>query len=715
MRLELLAPLFADVLRIKGVGEHLASCIARLTGRTQEGKPPRIRDLLFHLPTSIIDRRFMPPLNQAPENRVCTFEVTIDVHIPPPTGKRGQRITKLPYRVICSDGTGSITLTFFNPRGDYLTKQLPAGETRVISGKVERGTHGLQMSHPDYIVPVAQKKLVASIEPIYPLTGGVSNKQLLWIMREALSQAPALPEWCDAHWIRKQAWPSWKAAIKKAHRPESLQEIGASPARSRLAYDELLANQLALNFARQRVRKQSGTVIEEGGELIKKLEAALPFQLTQGQREVIAEVDADMRSGARMVRLLQGDVGSGKTMVALMAMARVVAAGKQAALMAPTEILARQHAATFTKLLEPLGVRVVLLTGTIGKPKDREALRVEIASGKVAMVIGTHALFQESVAFQDLGLVVVDEQHRFGVAQRMQLADKAQVPPHILLMTATPIPRTLTMTAYGDMDSSILREKPKGRQKIDTRAVMLERAPEVVEGLRRAIADGNKVYWICPLVEEQDEETADTIKDDLAAAEERYKEFKTIFGPRVGLVHGRMKPEAREPVMQGFAGDKYDILVATTVVEVGVDVPAATVMVIEHAERFGLSQLHQLRGRVGRGSKPSNCILLYRHPCGEVAEQRLRIMRETEDGFRIAEEDLRLRGAGDVLGTRQSGLVNFRFADLLRDRELVLAARDDAKLILNQDAELTSERGCALRILLYLFEYDQNIKFLRSG
>lgn len=708
-RPDILSPLFADVQRIKGVGEHLAACLGRLLHRDAKAASS-YRDMLFHLPVAVIDRRFSPALNEAPDGVVATFEVDIISHHPPPHGRR-----HMPYRILCANDTGRLNLAFFHVKGDYLEKQHPVGESRVVSGRVEYFGGLPQISHPDYIVAGHEKWKVAKLEPIYPLTAGLTNKQMAWLTDAALKAVPQLPEWCDPSYIRQQGWGDWKASISAAHRPQNQAEVDSSPARARLAYDELLANQLALALARGRTRKQAGLVVASSGALRQKMEAALPFTLTSGQRDVLAEMAEDMASGGRMLRLLQGDVGSGKTVVAMLAMAGVIEMGKQAALMAPTDILARQHAALFTRLLQPLGLRVMLLTGKVGTPKERAAMRAEVAAGAVDIVIGTHALFQESVSFKDLALVVVDEQHRFGVAQRMQLAEKAVIPPHILLMTATPIPRTLTMTVFGDMDSSVLREKPAGRQPVDTRAMPLEKVPEVVAALHRAIAEGNKVYWICPLVEEAEADAVADAKADLAAAEARHKAFVAEFGDRVGLVHGRMKPDAREPVMQGFAGDRYDILVATTVVEVGVDVPDATIMVIEHAERFGLSQLHQLRGRVGRGSRKSSCILLYRHPAGEVGEQRLRIMRETEDGFRIAEEDMRLRGAGDVLGTRQSGLPDFHFADLARDTTLVLAARDDVKLILHQDAKLESPRGQALRTLLYLFSYDENIRYLRSG
>lgn len=704
-RPDILLPLFLPVSRIKGVGKHLEACLSHLFHKEN----PICRDTLFHLPVSVVDRRAAPPLHSLREPVIATYEIQVEEHQPPP--RKGK-----PYRVICRHTSGMLVITFFRVKGDYAVSALPVGKTRVVSGRVERFGHEIHMPHPDYIVVPEERWKVERMEPVYPLTAGLSGRQLERIIREVLQQTPELTEWLERSFLKQQQWLSWKEAIRCAHHPASVEEAeGNGSACNRLAYDELLANQLALALARRHMRHQRGRVVPSGSLLRERMEKALPFQLTQGQQAVLRDITADMTSGNRMLRLLQGDVGSGKTVVAMLAMADVVAQGQQAALMAPTDILARQHASLFQCVLEPLGVRVVLLTGKTGTAKEREELRARVAMGDADIVIGTHALFQESTQFHDLALVVVDEQHRFGVTQRMQLAEKAKIPPHILLMTATPIPRTLTMTAFGDMDNSILSEKPAGRQPVDTRALPLERVDEVISGLHRALVSGNRIYWICPLVEENTD-TPENLGSDLAAAEARYQMFCDVFGAdTVGMVHGRMKPEEREPVMSAFARGDYRILVATTVVEVGVDVPEATVMVIEHAERFGLSQLHQLRGRVGRGSRKSSCVLLYQHPCGEIGEQRLRIMRETEDGFRIAEEDMRLRGAGDVLGVRQSGMPDFYFADLMRHREWVLAARDDVKLILHRDPELQSDRGKALRILLYLFSYDENIRFIRSG
>ncbi len=720
MRPSNLFPLFADVTALKGVGPGVRKALKRLVGISDalpglrggpEAKGPMVRDLLFHLPSGLVDRRYTSPLMTAPEGVTATFVVTVDEHIPPGGGKYGAR--GRPYKITCSDESGgTITLVFFNPRGDYLEKMLPVGAKRVISGKTEKFDYHLQMTHPDIIAPVEELEDIKRVEPVYPLTQGISNRQLTKLMQQVEKRIPDLPEWIERRYLSQQYWRNWKQAMVSIHHPQSEKELLAEDlSRQRLAFDELLANQLALGLVRERTKKKPGYPIRGSNVMRHKTLKELPFALTSGQDRVLAEIDEDMASGNRMIRLLQGDVGSGKTVVALLAMLRVVENGKQAGLMVPTEILGRQHFAFIESIASKVGVRVALLTGSI-KGKQRAELLGAIEMGLVDIVIGTHALFQEKIVFKDLALIVVDEQHRFGVAQRLALTAKGKS-PHLLLMTATPIPRSLTMTFYGDMDSSLLTEKPSGRPKIDTRAIPLSRAEEVIAGLKRVIGSGNKVYWICPLIEENTEENNFAL--DLAAAEARHREFSQRFGDVVGLMHGRMKGDDREKVMSGFVGNQYDILVATTVVEVGVDVPDATIIVIEHAERFGLAQLHQLRGRVGRSDKPSTCILLYTDKCGDIAKERLRVIRETDDGFRIAEEDLRLRGSGEILGTKQSGMPEFHFANILQQGELLRAARDDVKMILQNDAELKTPRGEALRTLLYLFEYDETIRFLHSG
>ncbi len=693
LRPEILFPLFAPVTSLPGVGPRGAKAIETLAG-------PQVVDLCWHLPSAVIDRRYAPIIAEAEPDRVATLTLRVGQHLAP-------RNPRQPYRVACFDDSGEISLVFFHAHADYLTKMLPEGETRVVSGKLERFGGRLQMTHPDHIGPLEELARMKSVEPVYPLTGGLTLKPLGKAIRAALDCAPEPPEWLDAALLAREGWPAWRAALTAAHAPEGPEALSPlTPARRRLAYDELLANQLALALMRHHQRAQHGRSLRGDGRLRAKVIAALPFELTASQRQAGTEIAADMASESRMLRLLQGDVGSGKTVVALLAMMEAVEAGAQAAIMAPTEILARQHFHTLAPLTQAAGVGIELLTGR-DKGKVRNAALERLASGESALAVGTHALFQQEVAFHDLALAVIDEQHRFGVHQRLTLASKGRA-VDVLVMTATPIPRTLVLTSYGDMEVSRLTEKPAGRQPIDTRAMPLERLHDVIDGVARALDGGAKGYWVCPLVEESE-------VSDLAAAEARARELTQRFGDRVGLVHGRMKGKDKDAVMKDFAEGPLALLVATTVIEVGVDVPAASIMVIEHAERFGLAQLHQLRGRIGRGAERSSCLLLYQSPLGDTARARIQILRETDDGFRIAEEDLRLRGAGELLGTRQSGVPEFRLADLAVHDELLAVARDDARLILGTDPDLTGPRGPALRVLLYLFERDAAVKYLRSG
>ena len=565
------------------------------------------------------------------------------------------------------------------------------------------------MSHPDYVVGADEFSAMPLIEPVYPLTAGLTQKILLKALRQALELIPDFDEWLEPSMLTQETWRGFSAALRHAHAPESSADLMPSTQeRRRLALDELLANQLALALVRGNLRGQAGRIISGDGRLRKTLMSTLPFELTRSQTDALGDIDHDMAASDRMLRLLQGDVGSGKTIVALLAMASAVESGAQAALMAPTEVLARQHYASFKEFAEPSGCRIALLTGR-ERGRERDALLAALASGEIDMLIGTHALFSDDVVYADLALAVIDEQHRFGVYQRLALQAKGTGPGvDVLVMTATPIPRTLVLTAYGDMDVSQLREKPAGRQPILTRAVPNERVNEVIDRLGKALDAGAQAYWICPLIEE-----SETL--DVSAAEDRYEDLKQRFGPKVGLVHGRLSAFQKDDVMAAFAAGELSMLVATTVIEVGVDVPSATIMVIEHSERFGLAQLHQLRGRVGRGSDQSACIFLYKPPLGETARARIEILRESDDGFRIAEEDLRLRGGGEVLGIRQSGLPVFRLASLPEHQDLLDMAHSDAHQTFTGDAQLTSKRGKALRVLLYLFARDEATRLLRAG
>jgi ATP-dependent DNA helicase RecG len=548
------------------------------------------------------------------------------------------------------------------------------------------------------------------LEPVYPLTAGLSGKVLLRAARQGLERIPQLPEWQDPAWLESRAWPDFKAALARLHRPEQVPDVStASPPWQRLAYDELLAGQLALALVRQNLRAQPGRSVAGDGRIRARIADALPFALTNSQRQALKEIADDIAAPHRMLRLLQGDVGSGKTVVALLAVAIAVEAGAQAALMAPTEVLARQHLETIAPLADAAGLRVALLTGR-EKGRPRAELLERLRSGDIDILVGTHALFQSDVEFKDLAFAVIDEQHRFGVHQRLALQTKGgKGGANLLVMTATPIPRTLLMTHYGDLDVSRLTEKPAGRKPVVTTKTSIERLEDVIDGVRRALAQGAQIYWVCPLIEGSD-------RSELAAAEARHAHLAQVLGAgKVGLLHGGMSGSAKDQTMAAFAAGVLKVLVATTVVEVGVDVPNATVMVIEHAERFGLAQLHQLRGRVGRGERQSYCMLLYKPPLGEAAQARLEMMRETEDGFLIAEKDLELRGGGEVLGARQSGMPEFRVANVPNFAELLAAARDDARLVLGNDPHLKSRRGEALRLLLYLFECDEAVRLFRAA
>ncbi len=685
MRPQILFPLFADIDTLKGVGPRVRPALSKIAG-------PLVRDVAFTLPHNLVQRRRMTAAN-AVEGQVGVFEIQIDQHIS--SRKPGQ-----PYKVRGFDDTGWVHLVYFKTYGDSLLKSLPVGARRVISGKVERYGSEVQIPHPDYAVLPEKASELPLIEAVYPAGGGLSSRQVRRFALDALSQTPDLPEWQDPAWRAKKGWSGWRAALEAAHHPRAEPDLeAAAPARQRLAYDELLAHQLAL-AQRKRARRRLAAPVITPGPLSAALEAALPFDLTGAQRRAVSEIRADLASGARMGRLLQGDVGSGKTAVALLAMASALDSGFQAALMAPTEILARQHHANLAPLFAEAGIDCVLLVG-----RDKGAARLRalsgLADGATPVVVGTHALFQEAVTFANLGLAIVDEQHRFGVAQRNQLQAKAgsgEGGAHLLTMSATPIPRTLELTQYGDLDVSRLDEKPPGRQPITTSVLPMDRMEAVLDRLGQVIQTGAQAYWICPLV-------AENVEIDLASAEARAVALKARFGDRVGLVHGQMPGAEREAVMAAFAANELSLLVATTVVEVGVDVPNATIMIIEQAERFGLAQLHQLRGRVGRGAGKSSCVLLYDPPLSQVAQARLEVVRSTEDGFLIAEQDWAMRGGGDPLGLRQAGLPAYRFADPVVHRDLLLAAADDARLHLARDPDFSSERGQALAVLSELFDW----------
>ncbi len=680
MRPDALTPLFASAHSLTGVGPRVLTFLKKALRLPPGVAEPRVIDLLWHTPIGLIDRRATPTVVGAVAGTIATFELRVLKHKAPP-----RSAARAPYKVACEDDTGRIDLVFFHVERKFIERQLPVGEVRFVSGRVERYGETLQMAHPDYIVAPEARTDLPLLEPVYPLTAGLSGKILLRLIRQAVERRPETPEWLDPHWLRARSWPSFADAIAALHGPEDVADAApGSPPWQRLAYDELLAGQIALALVRQNLKVQRGRTIKGNGEIRARILKALPFVLTRSQTEALRDIERDLSAPLRMLRLLQGDVGSGKTAVALLAMAIAAESGAQAALMAPTELLARQHQETIAPLAEQSGLRIGLLTGR-EKGRARAEILERLARGDIDILIGTHAIFQADVVFKDLALSVIDEQHRFGVHQRLALQSKGGAGGgDVLVMTATPIPRTLLMTHYGDLDVSKLTEKPAGRKPIVTKSIPIEAIERLIER-------------------------------ELAAAAERHAHLTQIFGDQVGLLHGGMAGRAKDAAMAAFAANQLKILVSTTVVEVGVNVPNATVMVIEHAERFGLAQLHQLRGRVGRSDRKSYCVLLYKPPLGETAEARLKMMRDTEDGFLIAEKDLELRGGGEVLGARQSGMPEFRVANVPGFEDLLRAARDDARLVLNADPDLTSPRGRAIRMLLYLFECDEAVRLFRAA
>lgn len=693
-RPEILWPLFGELQSLSGIGPKSAQFLS-------QARIEKPRDMLFTLPHSGVDRRRRASIRDVVAPATVTVEITVGAHHP-------SRVKGRPYRIHVTDAQTEFQLVFFHPRGDYLNKVLPTGARRVVSGKIELFDGIAQMVHPDHILPVEEAGDIPAYEPVYPLTAGVTQKAMWKATRAALALAPSLSEWIDPALADREGWPGWKEALMRAHEPVASVDLSPhDPARQRLAYDELFAHQMTLALARGVARRGKGRISRGDGALRAKVLAALPYQPTTAQLRAMEEIDDDMGAATRMNRLLQGDVGSGKTLVALMALLMAVEAGGQGVMMAPTEILARQHLNGLRPLAEHAGVVLEILTGR-DKGAERRAKLAALGEGRIHILVGTHAVFQKDVEFHDLRVAIIDEQHRFGVAQRMELGAKG-LAVDVLVMTATPIPRSLALAQYGDMDVSVLDEKPPGRTPVKTALVSAGRMDEVVDHLRKAVTEGRQAYWVCPLVEESE-------TSDMTAAEERFKRLRAALGEGVvGLVHGQMPPADKDAAMARFAAGETAVLVATTVIEVGVDVPNASIMVIERAESFGLAQLHQLRGRVGRGASASTCLLMFQPPLTESGRLRLEILRETEDGFRISEEDLAMRGAGDVIGTAQSGLPRFRIADLERQANLMQLAQSDARKLLHDDPTLRSARGEAARVLLWLMEQDKAIRLISVG
>ncbi len=692
-RPEALFPLFAEMETLPGVGPKAARAFEALA-------VTRPKDLLYLLPHSGVDRALRGSVRDVTPPATLTVEVEIGQHVPP--RRKGG-----PYRVHVRDRKVEFFLVYFHARAEALQRLLPTGQRRLVSGKVELFDGIAQMVHADHVLRLEEAADLPAYEPVYPLSAGLTQRVLAKAVAEALKRLPPLPEWIDGALKVREGWPDWQAALRLAHAPDGPATLAFThPARQRLAYDELFAHQLTLSIARAQIRRGKGIETRGDGQLREKVLQGLPYAPTAAQVRAVAEIAADMAGPLRMNRLLQGDVGAGKTLVAFQSLLIAVEAGGQGVMMAPTEILARQHFESLAPLARQADVRLELLTG-----RDRGAERAmkleDLAAGRIPILVGTHAVFQKDVEFRDLRLAVVDEQHRFGVAQRMELGAKGEA-VDVLVMTATPIPRSLALATHGDMDVSVLDEKPAGRKPIRTAMVSVERLDEVVDHLRKAVAEGRQAYWVCPLVEESE-------IVDYASAEERFRSLRAALGERVGLVHGQMPPAEKDAAMARFVAGETLILVATTVIEVGVNVPNATIMVIERAESFGLAQLHQLRGRVGRGDAASTCLLLYQPPLNETGARRLTTIRDTEDGFRIAEEDLAMRGAGDLIGTAQSGLPRFRVADLERQASLMALAQSDARKLLHDDPGLVGPRGLAAQALLWLMDQDRAIRLMSIG
>ncbi len=663
---------------------------------------PLARDLILLAPHAAIDRRNRVPIAETRPGEIATIEVEVDAHFP--------AFRNAPYRVRLRDETGFLTASYFRAKPDMMERLWPVGQKRLVSGKVDiyDKTGERQMLHPDHVVDPAKGEAPPPVEPVYPLTAGLPGRTLARAVAQALEALPTdIPEWLEPTSVAAHGWPGFRDALLRMHRPQEPDDVAPeSPARMRLAYDELFARQCALRLRRAVRRDTPGRAVIADGALAQRMLAALPYAPTGAQARASAQIAKDMAETAPMLRLLQGDVGAGKTLVAALAMARCAEAGLQSALMAPTDILARQHARTLLPLLESAGIAAAVLTGK-DKPKAREEVMADLARGRLTVVIGTHALFQEEVAFKDLALIVIDEQHRFGVSDRMRLVAKG-ANPHVLVMSATPIPRTLALAVHGDMDVSILDEKPPGRMPIRTVAMPTTRLDEVAEAIAEAAKRGERAYWVCPLIEESE-------AVDLAAVEDRYADLRARFGDHVEIVHGRMPLAQREAAMDRFRTGAAFVLVATTVIEVGVDVPEASIIVIEHAERFGLAQLHQLRGRVGRGTTRSSCVLLWRAPLGEAAKARLDALRRNDDGFVIAEIDYKMRGAGDVLGVQQSGMPPFRLVVPEAHGDMLMSADKEARLAIERDPSLETPRGRAIADVLALFGYEEAASLARSG
>ena len=681
MRPKLLAPLFVPVENFNGIGPKLSSWIKNLCG-------PYALDVLWHMPTGINHRPLLKTKPILPQLGTLFLEIT--AHKVP-------RSRKLPCVISGTSTLGIVEIVFFHYHPSLLAKKLAIGKKVWISGKFSYEQDTIKVSHPDYIEDDLSK--IPQNEVIYPLKAGANGKVIRKIIEQIIPILPNLPEEIDPIILKQHGWPSWQQAVKIMHSPQTQEDLALQQlARQRLAFDELLSNQIALHLTRRHNHQKPGQSLPFKNQI----NLNLPFDLTSAQKKCLQEIRNDLASNECMIRLLQGDVGSGKTVVALLAALQAIENNTQTAFLAPTDILARQHFEKIKNLCQTLPIEIQLLTSH-EKGKKRQEILSDLTQGRIDLLIGTHAILEQNVTFKKLSFAIIDEQHRFGVKQRLSLANKEQG-TNLLFMTATPIPRTLALTAYGDMDISVLNEKPKGRQPIDTRVIPLSQVETIISRLKSL---SSQIYWVCPLVEESEE-------SDLMAAQKRFQNLQKIYGEKVGLIHGKMKPEEKKQAMDRFISGDTKILVSTTVIEVGVDVPSAATMIVEHAERFGLASLHQLRGRVGRGQDKAICLLLHGR-LSETGHKRLKILRDFDDGFKIAEADLHLRGAGEILGLRQSGLPLFHMANIEEHTDLLTLANQQAQKILTQDPYLTTPHGQAVKNMLYLFQKDTVINLLNAG
>ena len=696
IRPQFLFPLFGSLENLKGIGSKTVLNLKKIGIY----KP---LDFLYSFPTNLKTRVFANTVSDLNVNKVVIIKIKIIKH--------NFKYFKGPLNIEVTDGLKKINLIFFNAKNDWIKKNFPIEQERIISGKLEKYKNQFQIIHPDYIEKIFDIDKIPVIEPIYSLTKGISQKvflnsvnQILQLISEEISNC----EWINKKRLKEMNWTDFKNSLKKIHNPKTNEDISLnSNYRLRLAYDELLSHQLSLVIARSFSKKNTKKRKKIGYKFSTLMKKRLPFSLTNSQEKCIAEIQSDLSNDERMYRLIQGDVGSGKTLVAFFSMLFVAENSGQAVLMVPTDILAKQHYNNFQEYTKNIEVNSVLLTGKM-KTNEKKQVLEAIKLGQADIIIGTHSLFQKGVIFENLELVIIDEQHKFGVQQRHDLIQKGEN-LDILVMTATPIPRTLELANYGDMDISRILDKPMNRQKIDTSIISEKKIEILISRISEICKKGTQSYWVCPLIEEGD-------KSELVAIEQRFSSLnKMLPGIKIDILHGKMSEEQKNKIMTSFKNGNIQILLATTVIEVGIDVPNATIIVIEGAERFGLAQLHQLRGRVGRGKKQSNCILIYSKNIGRLGKERLEVLRKFDNGFDIAEEDLKMRGGGNPIGQQQSGIPKFRIANLDFDKELLSYANQDANEIIKNNKYLKGEHGKNLRVLLHLMNKDNSLKLLESG